>query len=178
MRTLGHGNLDRYSLSAVVKPWLNVHLPIHYQPVRQAVCISDSQNISPFHIVFGLKMNELWILTIQTDFHTVCNRSPCTLLMSCYWEAPVHQQPASWFFKMLNDQLYTTFLPRYSHWINVGTWLIRTLWSGYIICIGIYKTNLWLLGIFHYHDYDFWRYELLWYRLQSAVMVDALVPHM
>ena len=49
-----------------------------------------------FILFLDWKWMSLEILTVQTDFDTVCNLSPCTLLMSSCRETPVHQQPASW----------------------------------------------------------------------------------
>ena len=47
-----------------------------------------------FILFFG-KWMSLEILTVQKDFDTVCNRSPCTLLMSSCRETPVSSSATS-----------------------------------------------------------------------------------
>ena len=58
--------------------------------------ITTAKTYLHFILFLDWKWMSLDILTVQTDFDIVCNRSPCTLLMSCCRETPVHQQPASW----------------------------------------------------------------------------------
>ena len=134
----GLGKIYKDIHSVVVSSWLNVHqFPIHDQPVRRAVIIAtwihdsiscvfhnDNQNISPFQIVFRLKMNELRNFSSTNGFwHCV---QPVTLHAVCVLlsrdTSSISKQQADSSLKMLNDQLYMMFLPRFSHWINAGIW--------------------------------------------------------
>ena len=69
------------------------------------------------------------IITVQMDFDTVCIQLPCLLLLTCWGEAPVHQQPAIWhvlkFFTVVKWPVVQFFKSCYSHWINVGTYMVN-----------------------------------------------------
>ena len=56
--------------------------------------ITTGETYLHFILFFG-KWMSLEILTVQTDFVTVCNRSPCTLLMSSCRETPVSSSATS-----------------------------------------------------------------------------------
>ena len=122
------------------------------------------------------------ILTVQMDLtpsatgHTACCWCPAA---KRHQFIPNHQADSS--LKMINDQLYMMFLPRYSHeytsahiyMVNQDRLIRLSLIYRYIrlTCGSSFSSTI--------HDYIFWRCELLWYRLPSATMVDAvvLVPH-
>ena len=119
MRRLGQGKLDRYSLSVVV-PFCMVTCPSDSYSLSAGSGSGDNSDMNTWfnqlcislvikiwdvitvktHLHFILFLDWKWvcleILMVQTDFDTVCNRSPCTLLISSCWETPVHQQTASW----------------------------------------------------------------------------------
>ena len=133
-----------------------------------------------FKLFFDWKWMSLEILTVQTDFDTVCNRSPCTLFVSSCRETPVHQQAASWLlFKNVKwpvvHDVFATFQPlnKRRHMVNHDLLIRLSLIYRYILDytrgFSFSSTSM----------TDFWRCELLWYRLPSSAMVDAdaLVPH-
>ena len=101
VRTLGHGKLDRYSISAVVTSWLNVH----YQPVSDSLLAGlasgDNSDMIQSVVCFIGYLN----MRCNNDSHTYVH---CILFLDWKWmsyEILTIQTP----LKMLNDQLYMIF---------------------------------------------------------------------
>ena len=191
----GLGKIYKDIHSVVVSSWLNVHqFPIHDQPVRRAVIIAtwihdsiscvfhnDNQNISPFQIVFRLKMNELRNFNLYKRILTLCATGhPARCLCPLVERHQFHQQAASWLlFKNVKwpvvHDVFATFQPlnKRRHMVNHDLLIRLSLIYRYILDytrgFSFSSTSM----------TDFWRCELLWYRLPSSAMVDAdaLVPH-